>query len=327
MGLQFQSIREASTRSDFIKLMDSGLKTSFFKSYKDTPSEYEQFVSSETSTKSKETYPALSGVGDPGKVLAGEEFPEGTNGELQDVEVTNYKYGRIMAITREMVDFDQTKKIKQQPKSLGKVHKEYENKIFFSTLVNGTTAATCYDGLAIFTTNHLNRKGGAAQAANDNIYTAVTMSAGAAIVVFDMINLWKGLNDEPITVTPVKVMCTTRLGWTANWLFSQGRSGIPAFAANALGPASAQAQTSGNSPMPLLQVVVSKWLSKMGGNALDWYVWTDVEGWVWQWVNKLELYTEGNLSTSWFERDVMRWKSRVFFGQKLIDWRTVMLIS
>ena len=322
---EIRSIKEAATRPDFYKLLTSGLKTKMFDKYNKVDSEYEQVVSFEGSTKDKETYPSLSDIGDPEKILEGEAFKENSPFVMQDVEVTNYKYGKIIAITREMVDDDQTKKIKAQPAKLGAAHKNYENKVVFSAIVGGTTAATCYDGLAIYTTNHLNRSGGAAQANNDNIYTNVTLSAGAVIVAMDMINLWRGLNDERISVNPVAILCTPRLGYTARWLMSG--TGLPAYGANALGPASAYAITVGKSPLPMLKVIISKWLGKLTSSALDWYIWTDVPGWVFQWRDKLELYKEGDLSTSWFERDVMRWKSRERFGFKCIDWRASMLIS
>lgn len=320
-----RSIREAATRPDFYKLLSTGLKTKMFDAYNNVDSEYEKLVSFETSTKDKETYPSLSNLGDPEKVLENELYKEAGIGAMDDVEITNYKYGRILAITREMVDDDQTKKIKRQPTKLGVAHKIYENKVVFSTIVAGTTAATCYDGLAIYTTNHLNRTGGAAQANNDNIYTGVTLSAGAVIIAMDMINLWRGIDDEMVTVNPVSILCTPRLGYTARWLM--GNTGIPAYAANVLGAASAYAITTGSSPLPMLKVITSKWLGKMTSTPLDWYIWTDVPGWVFQWRDKLELYKEGNLATAWFEKDVMRWKSRVRFGFKCIDWRASMLIS
>ncbi len=323
--MEIRSIREAATRPDFIALMSSGLKTKMFDIYNKVESEYEQLVSFEESTKDKETYPSLSGLGYPEKVLEGEPYKEGPVGALQDVDITNYKFGRLMAITREMVDDDQTKKIKNQPGLLGTAHKNYENKVVFSTIIAGTTAATCYDGVAVYTTNHLNRKGGAAQANNDNIYTGVTLSAGAIITAMEMISLWRGLDDEEIYVKPLKIVCGPRLGFTASWLMSG--TGLPPAAAGVLGPVITAPQTIGKSPLPMLNVVVSKWLGKVGGAALDWYIWTDVPGWVFQWRDKLELYAEGNLSESWFERDVMRWKSRVRFGFKCIDWRASMLIS
>jgi len=324
--LEIKSIREAATRPDFPKLMDSGMKTKMFEVYHKVESDYEKVVSFETSNKDKETYPSLSDIAEPTKVLEGEAFREGDVGALQDVDITNFKFGRIVAITREMVDDDQTKKIKNQPAKLGKMHKNYENRTVFSAIVGGTTAASCYDGLAIYTTGHLNRAGGAAQALNNNIYTGMTLSAGSVIVAMDMINLWKGLDDEVITVNPVAILVTPRLDYTARWLM--GNTGLPAYAAGPLGAASAHAITTGTSPMPMLKVITSKWLGKIASAApLDWYIWTDVPGWVFQWRDKLELYKEGNLAQAWFERDVMRWKSRERFGFKCIDWRSSMLIS
>lgn len=326
MEINFTSIREAATRPDFIQLMSTGMKTKMKNAYNNVVSEYEQVVSFEDSTKDKESYPALSGLGYPEKVLSGENYKEDSNFSLQKIDITNYKYGKIIAITREMIDDDQTKMVAQKPNEVGISHKNHENKVVFSTINAGETAGTCYDTLAIFTTNHYNRKGGATQSRNDNLYTCASMSAGSINTVINMIALWRGLNDEEISVNPIKILCPFYLGFTANWLMSG--TGIPAYAANQFGAASAYASTVGQSPLRVaLQVVVSKWLTKVGGATNDWYILTDVPGAVFQWRNKLELYKEGDLSVSWFERDVMRWKSRARFGFDIIDWRFALKVT
>lgn len=325
-NIEFKSIREAATRPDFVPLLSKGLKSKMMDVYNKVDSEYEQVVSFEDSTSDKETYPSLSGINYPEKVLEGELYKEDSNFSNQSVDITNYKFGKIIAITREMVDDDQTKKIKSKPIELGQVHKNYENKVVFSAIVNGETAATCYDGLAIFTTNHLNRKNGAAQSRNDNLYTCASMSVGAVNAVLNMIALWRGLNDEEISVNPIAILCPFILKFTAEWLMSG--SGLPAYAAGIFGAASNQAQTVGSSPLRvMLKVIASKWITKLGGASNDWYVLTDVPGFVFQWRDKLELYEEGNLSQSWFERDVMRWKSRVRFGFDCIDWRAALKVT
>ena len=53
-----------------------------------------------------------------------------------------------------------------------------------------------------------------------------TLSAGAVIIAMDMINLWVGLDNEVITVNPVSILCTPRLGYTARWLMGMSSSFI-----------------------------------------------------------------------------------------------------
>lgn len=327
--LKGMTLREAATRPDFIKLMDAGLKTAMMKSYNDTYSEYEDLVNQQTSTKAKETYPALSSIGLPELVLEGENYKESGIGAMQSVDVTNYKYGRIIAITREMVDDDQTKMISGQPQLLGAKHRQYENMVFFSQVVGGSTASTSYEGSskAIFTTAHLSRIGGSAGSTNTNVYTNVTLSAGSLLVALSMINLWRGVDDEHIIVMPKFVVVSDRLWYTAKWLIDG--PGSPSYGANGFGPASAWHTNQGASLLAGSGLSVKKctWLTKMGGAALDWYIWTDVNGWIFQVREPLELYAEGDLASSYFERDVMRWKSRKRFGVRNIDWRTAMKIS
>ena len=319
---ELRNLKEAATRSEFYQFMNVALKDLLFKAYKEARSTYEQLVTFEDSLKDKEGYPSIGALSLPTKVLSGEAFSERQIGKKDYVEITNFKYGEIIAITRELLDDDQTKEIKRQPLDLGNAHKKFEDKTVYSIL-NGN--ATGYDSQAIFSLNHPGVVGGGAIAANDNLYTNVTLTANALATVLGIIAGWTGATNEDILdVTALDVVVPQNLKQTGIML-TQSNVIAAAYAAGVLGPAA----SIGAAKNPLrdhnLNVIASARLDKT--STTDWYVKTDFPGLVFQWRDRLELMRENEASGVAFEREVYRWKSRVRFGLKMINWRWGMKVS
>ena len=128
---ELNSIKEASTRPEFYRFLDKGLKMSMFGAYNQTTSTYEQIVDFETSTKDKEAYPSLGNLDLPEQVREGEPFPRKGIPKHDSVEVTNLKFGKIIEITKELIDDDQTKLVKQLPNDRGQSHKKKEDKTVY----------------------------------------------------------------------------------------------------------------------------------------------------------------------------------------------------
>lgn len=317
-----RTLREAATRSEFYQFMQVALKDLLFKAYKEARITYPQLVRFETSDKTKEGYPSLGNVSLPTKVLEGEAFQERQIGKKDFVEITNFKFGEIIAITRENIDDDQTREIRRQPQDLGNAHAKQEDKTVYSII---TGNPTLYDSAAWFSLNHPGVTGGGAIAANDNIYTNVTLTANALAVVLGMIAGWTAANsDDILDVTATDLVVPQALKHTAN-ILTQANLLPLAYAAGAFGPA-AQGSVDKN---PLkdhkLGVISSARLDKVSTG--DWYVKTDFPGFVFQNRDPLELLQENEASGVAFEREVMRWKSRKRWGVKVINWRAMMLVS
>lgn len=316
------SLKEAATRPEFYQFMTVGLKDLLFKAYKEASSTYEKIVTFETSTKDKEGYPSMGTVGLPAQVNEGEPYQEKTLPKNDLVEITNIKCGQIIAITQELIDDEQTGMIKQLPLDLGKAHKKKEDKSVYSVI---TANAACYDTNNLFSLNHPGYTGGGAIGVNDNIYTNVTLTAGALAVTLGMIALWTGHTAEDILDVASKILLVPRrLRYTASVL-TRSEFMAYGYATNVFGPAA----TTGQGRNPLveegLDIVSSPRLD--GTSTTDWYVWTDFPGLIFQWREKLELTKENEQSGVKFERDVYRWKSSSRWGVKPINWRQGILVS
>lgn len=319
---ELRSLKEASTRPEFYRFMTVGLKDLLFKGYKEAAITYPRLVALEDSNKDKEGYPSLGSAYLPERVLEGQPFPEKGLSPDDLVEVTNCKYGRIIAITQELIDDDQTKQIAKEPLQLGAAHAKHEDKTVYS-IINGN--ATGYDSQAIFSLNHPGYTGGSAVAANDNLYTNVTLSANALAVVLGMIAGWTGHSSEDILdVTATDLLVPKNLEYTAN-LLTQSEYLPLGQGAGALGPAGTVGQGKNVLKNAGLGVIASARLDKTSTS--DWYVKTDFPGLVFQWREKLQLLEENEASGVRFERDVYRWKSRARWAAKCINWRFAVKVS
>jgi phage major head subunit gpT-like protein len=320
---ELKSIKEAATRPEFYRFLDQGLKTLLFGAYKATNSTYEQIVTMETSTKAKEGYPSIGGLGLPEKVLEGQPFPEKQIGQDDLVELTNCKFGQIISVTQELIDDDQTRQIVKMPSELGIAHKKHEDKTVYSLIYGNPTI---YDGSAFFAVDHPGYTGGAALGDNDNIYTNVTLSAGAIGVALSMIALWKGHDaTESVDVKARTILVPERLKYSANVLVhNQTLFGVGHAGTNLGGLGS----TYGNTPNPFigdnLNVISSH---RLDATATDWYIVTDFPGLVFQWRQKLKLLSENENSGVKFERDVLRWRSDARWAVGVVNWRCMMKVA
>lgn len=264
----------------------------------------------------------MGAPGLPEQVREGESYKEGQFGLDDMVEITNLKYGEIIAVTHEMIEDDQTKRVIQQPNRIGAGHKKFEDKITYSIL---TANATAYDSQAFFSLNHPGITGGGAIAANDNILTAVTLSANAIAQALGIMARWTGASaDDILDVTAKNLVVPKNLKYTAN-ILTQSAFLPLAFAAGVLGPGATTGQAKNVLADENLGVISSARLDS--SSTTDWYIWSDFPGLIFQTREPLKLLAESEESGTFFERDVRRWKSRKRFRIGVINWRVGMLIS
>ena len=315
-------LREAATRQEFYPFLNLGLQKLLFGAYKTAPTTYGKLVTFTDSDKSKEGYPSLGSTALPKRVLEGEPFPEGNFPAKDYVEVTNQKFGEIISVTSEMVEDDKTNEIVRQPTDLGNAHAKYEDKGFYSLV---TTNATGYDSQATFSLNHPGFTGGAAIAANDNIYTNVTMSANALAVSLGRIAGWTGHTvDDLLGIIARYIVAPENLRHTSLML-AQSEFLPLAFAAGTLGPGASIGVAKNTMKDVNLGVVISPRLDV--ASTTDWYVFTDFPGFIHQWRKKLSWFQESDKSGTFFERGVYRWRTEARFRQYIINWRFGMLVS
>jgi len=322
-AVQFQ---EAMTRPEYSDLMKKGLKGLLIDGYMKAAAKttFQELVVMDSSDSDKENYPSMGIPAMPRLVKEGEEYKGLNSGPSDNVEVTNFKYGGIIGLTNEANADDKSpgKQLAKQAKELGPNHAKFKDKTFWNIV---TTNGAIYDGNNLFSLNHPGVTGGAALANNDNIYTNVTMSANALAVAIGMMALWEGATDEQdLDIAPTKVFCSKRLLPTATGLLTA--QNIPlVYAAGGLGPAAAAGQMP-NALAPMgLKPIASHRLDIAA--VLDWYLWTDFPGLLYQPREGLTVVEEATNSGEGFKRGVNQWRSSERFGGKPINWRCGLKVS
>ena len=301
--LNIKTLKEAMMSSEFPNFFKKGLKTLLLKAYNESPRLYEKCVHFETSDRDKEEYPALGAAPEPTKVLQGQEFPHfGLLNEF--ITITNYKYGEIMEIARELIEDEQTRQLKNIPSMLGQAHARFENNTVFTFYNNGATA-TAYDAQNYFdTAGHPDITGGAAVAVNTNSGALGQISEANLETALAEIRLWRGRQGEHIVVFPKVLLVAPSEEFVSRRLMKSGYE-----VGSNLGHIT-------NIHEGSMEVIVSPWLTTQ-----TWYILTDIPGLVYQWRQKLDLLQEDIASGSSFDTDVYRYRSLVRFGLDATDWR------
>lgn len=324
------SIREAATRPEFFRFMTVALKDLLLNAYQMKKSTFQRVVVFQDSSKDKEGYPSLGSSPLPEKVLEGEPYLGANIPKPDFVEVTNFKYGRIIEIADELIKDDQTGKIKDKITDPGSAHKKFEDIQVWKIFTNNDTA---YDSQNFFSLNHPGFTGGAAIGSNDNLLTNVTLTANALAEIIGMVGLWTGhTTNDILDVQVTDIIVPVRLKFTADVLAQS--SFLPlAYAAGILGPAAAIGQ--GKNPLSELGLGVIPTPRLDGTSTTDWYVKTDFPSIVFQ--NREPRGTGGPLpplvfmerqdAGAYFERDVIRAKTKKRFGLKLVNWRGFAQVS
>ncbi len=321
-----KALREAMTRSDFASFMVKGLKGTIIDAYSRAQAQtnFDQLVVVETSESDHEEYPTMGATELPRKVLEGEEFKTLNPGSPDLVKVTNFKYGGIIELTSEASEDDQTpgKTLSKQAAALGSGHARYKDKAFFSLI---TSNPAIYDGGNLFALDHPGYTGGAARGGNDNIYTAVTLSANALATVLGKISLWEGADaDQDLDIMVESLVVPVTLQQAA---YGLTKADLLPFAA-AAGPNGPAATVSGGMP--------SSWKNKIGVisshrldrvSLTDWYVKTNFPGLMHQKRKGLEIMQEGLGTGQHFLKGLHRTRTEERFGAKWVNWRGMFLIS
>ncbi len=302
-----EQLREAMTRSEFPEFFRKGLKSRLFKGYKEYAKIYEDVVTFETSDRDKEYYPATGEAPNPELVFESEEYKE--SGIVDEtITITNFKYGRILAITKEMIEDEQTRQLRKLPAKLGGAHARFENETVF-TFYNDGDSDTCYDAQNYFdTAGHPDVTGGSAVAANTNNGGLGALSEANLETALTEMALWRGRQGETILVRPMTLLVAPNQEWIARRLLGSSFEVNPTTNIN-VGHVMNAHQNS-------MRLIVAPWLT-----ATTWYIVTDIEGLIYQWREKLNLTTENKESGDSFIRDVYRYKSSTRFGLDAIDWR------
>lgn len=233
----------------------------------------------------------LGGAPDLSKVLESGEFTYGTMGEAQEVYALA-KYGKIVAVTREMLINDDLSAFTRVPQAFGAAAADLESDIVYSILVDNPNMA---DGQALFHNTH------------GNLGTAAVVGEASLAEAYRKMGQQKGLEGRLIRVLPSFIIVPP--GVRSVEARKQVASTTPASTADV------------NVHAGRLEVVEEPRL--IPGSGQDpWFLAADPSR-----IDTIEYaYLEGEEGVSietrmGFEVDGMEIKARAHFAAKAIDWR------
>lgn len=226
------------------------------------------------------------------KVVEGAEYQQGTIGDAAE-RYRLFKYGKIVAITREVIINDDLDAFTRIPMLFGRSAANLESDLFWEQV---TSNPTMQDGNALFSSAHGNLAG-----------TGGAISIDAISEGRTAMRTQKGLDGEQhITVRPMALVVPAALETEAEQFIS---TNLQADAAGNINPFAGR-----------LQAIAEPRLDDASTSA--WYLWADPAA-----IDTIEFaYLQGEEgpfveSREGFEVDGMQVKARLDFGVKAIDWR------
>lgn len=148
-------------RTDIPKLLTAGMKTEFMGAFATATSDYVGITTTIPSTKDQETYPWL-GATPVMREWKAERSPKGLSEYYRTV--INYDWEASIAVDRNAIEDEQYGQIKLRVKELAVEAKRFFDELIFTLVGQGdsTTGSSyflnkviaCYDGKAMFATNH-----------------------------------------------------------------------------------------------------------------------------------------------------------------------------
>ena len=118
-----QKLTEADSLSLYPQVLRAGVQNIVNSMYETVPTTFEEWAHTVNSTKQEELYAPLQGINFPGQVGEGEIYPEVNSAGL-DIKLRNNKYGTLFAVSRELLDDDQTGQFQKMSGLLGQYAKQ-----------------------------------------------------------------------------------------------------------------------------------------------------------------------------------------------------------
>lgn len=290
---------EAST-ANFPDLLRLGIQYDLLSGFNATPTVYDRIVRMRPSNKQQEEYQDDSGIGLPPVVLEGQPYPESTISVGGGKIIKNFKRGMIIPVTEELQRFDQTGKVRETAELLGRAHALGREQSVMNVITNTSNY------------NVLNNNDQAGNNQQTLTFSPVNVNTAIALMMTQK-DLQSG---QYLGVMPTTLVIGPLLERFARALFNSteiNRQG---------GPTTAEVYGQGtNNPFfgLLTQIVVSP----MFGASYQWCILDPSRAVYFQEVEGLSVQVEGATmgSESWLRRDVIRYKSRDWYGVDMRDDR------
>lgn len=292
--------------ANFPDALRQGLQVDLFSSYNEAPTTYQQWARVVNSTKQQEEYLFDSSVGMPQIVAEGQSYPEVATDFDSGLIIRNAKYGYIMSVTEEMQRFDQVGKVREMPELMGRALRLHEEQLCMNVLTTGGN----------YTRN--STTGDNDQGANT---LTTTFDAAGLIIAFNTLRTMKDRRTKQyLNVMPNTLIVTPKLWWAAQQLIGSNQVGRQG------GNTTNEVYGTGlnNSFFNVVSTII---VSPQFGSSYEWCLMEAKRAVTFQRVEGITLLTEGaNAQTEgYFERDVIRYRARNWFGVGMRDDRFAFL--
>ena len=154
-------------KGDISGLLLAGLKTQFFQTFQEVPSEYEKICTVIPSDKDTERYAWLGAL--PGMNEFLDERQVGAFSEYE-YQIRNRTWESTVSVDRTAIEDDQYGQVALRVKMLGHEAKQHLDQITFGLLASGFTTP-CYDGQPFFGTHALGKNAPESGATQTNTVT------------------------------------------------------------------------------------------------------------------------------------------------------------
>ena len=141
-----KKLMEADSEGAFVQVLRAGIQNIVNSLYQTVPVTFDKWTHTVNSTKIEELYAPLQGIGFPQQVGEAEIYPEvGASG--LDIKLRNRKYGTLYAVTKELLNDDQTGQFQKQTGLLGAYAKQVLEVLAYGKLAS--VANMSYQNLTI----------------------------------------------------------------------------------------------------------------------------------------------------------------------------------
>lgn len=308
-------LSETARVNEFAAFLQRGMKTDLMNGYEANIGNVDAMFDKTTSDGAFETYAKLGALDMISELPETGEFPRiGFNSE--DVRLVNKQYGGILEIQKYLIETDQTRAIAGQPRKMGESaarEKHYNAWQFYET----GDATTCYDAVYIFAANgseHPCVTGGVADTDQMNSFAAGALTEAVWETAISYFPLWKGIMGEYIVVKPVSIIVSTDYSFTAKRLFQDPiRPSVSA---------GADYGHNKNIHFNEVDVVVEPRLT-----ATEYYIKTNILGFVNQTLTPLELEQEAENAGLSFDTRVLRYRVYEAYRLGCVEWRAAARVN
>jgi hypothetical protein len=248
------------------------------------------------------------------RVREGQPYPTANIGE-KNIRVEMAKFGEILEITSELVLADQTGQILERARAAGDMMGEHRHRFIIETVTDqarealeeSSSTSLFYNGSArdIYSANHATIDG----QTNVNYSSGVTLDTDGLNTAYRYLGTMKDEKGRYITVMP-KQLLVHPAKFPDAWKFCT----------NLTQPDTTERADN----FYARQLRITPYSSPYVALETTWYLGDFKKQFVWLWVNRPEVLSEGSTSTAAFERDVIaRFRYGYYAGIGARDYRFV----